>query len=163
MANPIIRISVRVIRSLNRRVSKFIISSQLKSYGLGFRCDQKVSVYGGENIEIGKNNVFNKGVILQSCDGANIRLGNNVTLSYGVKLITGNLSVQSLDVSNKRSHTSNSIVIGNNVWVGANAIILPGVEIVNNIIIGAGSVITSSLKEPNAMYAGVPAKKIKSF
>ena len=163
MINKIIRLSFRVFRSLGRRVSKILISSQLKNYGSGFRCDQNVVIYGGENIEIGKNNVFNTGVILQSCEGAKIILGDNVTLSYGVKIITGNLSTQSLNISNKRSHSSNNIIIGNNVWIGANAIILPGVRIAENIIIGAGSVITSSLFESNAIYAGVPAKKIKSI
>ncbi|MFD1079832.1 acyltransferase [Longispora fulva] len=152
---------LRYVRAIERRFSQFFISLQLEKNGSGFRCDQNVTIYEGENVKIGMNNVFNNGVIIQSCEGAKINLGDNVTLSYGVKIITGNLSVQSLDNSNKRSHISNSIKIGNNVWIGANALILPGVEIADNIIIGAGSIVNKSLSESNYIYAGNPARRIK--
>jgi acetyltransferase-like isoleucine patch superfamily enzyme len=52
------------------------------------------------------------------------------------------------------------IVIGEYVWIGANATILPGVEIGDNAIIAAGAVVTKHVPE-NAVVAGVPAKVIK--
>lgn len=54
------------------------------------------------------------------------------------------------------------IIVGNNVYIGAGSIILPGVTIGNNVVIGANSVVTRDL-ESNYVYAGVPAKKIKSI
>ncbi|MDF0533016.1 acyltransferase [Shewanella sp. A32] len=54
------------------------------------------------------------------------------------------------------------IVIGNNVYIGSGVIILPGVTIGDNVIIGAGSVVTKSLEAEN-VYAGVPARKIKTI
>lgn len=53
------------------------------------------------------------------------------------------------------------ITIGNDVYIGNNVIILPGVEIGNNVIIGAGAVITKNIPN-NSVVAGVPAKVIKS-
>ena len=55
------------------------------------------------------------------------------------------------------------VTIGNNVWIGGNTVILPGVHIGDNVVVGAGSVVTKDIPE-NCMVAGVPAvikKKIE--
>jgi maltose O-acetyltransferase len=140
-----------------------MIGWQLHHVGENIVCDQNVVIYGGENISLGNRVVLNRGVILQSCDGSFIKIGNNVTLSYDTKIITGNLSVESLIKENIHQHSSNSITVGDNVWVGANAIILPGVSISNNTIIAAGSIVSKSILEEFQIYGGVPAKKIKSL
>ena len=54
------------------------------------------------------------------------------------------------------------IVIGNNVFIGFNAIVMPGVVIGDNCVIGAGSVVTKSIPS-NSVVAGVPAKLIRTF
>ncbi|MDR8085751.1 acyltransferase, partial [Acinetobacter baumannii] len=54
------------------------------------------------------------------------------------------------------------INIGNNVYLGTNTIILPGVSIGNNVIVGAGSLVNKDLAD-NAVYAGIPAKFIKTL
>lgn len=54
------------------------------------------------------------------------------------------------------------IIIKDNVFIGSNCIIMPGVTIGSNVVVGAGAVITKDLPD-NAVYAGVPAKKIKSI
>src|SRR5690554_4585573 len=54
------------------------------------------------------------------------------------------------------------IKIGNNVFIGSNSTILPGITIGNNVIVGANSVVTKDL-ESGFIYAGIPAKKIKSI
>ena len=54
------------------------------------------------------------------------------------------------------------VVIENDVWIGMNCIILKGVRIGSGSIIAAGSIVTKDV-EPNSLYAGNPAKKIKSF
>ncbi|MCX6237733.1 MAG: acyltransferase [Bacteroidia bacterium] len=54
------------------------------------------------------------------------------------------------------------VVIGNDVWIGMNCIILKGVKIGGGSIIAAGSIVNNNV-EPNSLYAGNPAKKIKSF
>lgn len=54
------------------------------------------------------------------------------------------------------------IIIGNNVFIGYGALILPGVKIGDNVVVGAGSIVSRDLQS-NAVYAGVPAKRIKSL
>jgi acetyltransferase-like isoleucine patch superfamily enzyme len=163
MIKCIIRFGTKFRRAISRRITQFIVSAQLNKVGKGFVCDEKVLVYGGENIQLGENVILNRGVILQSCEGAKIEMGNNITLSYNVKVLTGNLSIKSLDSSNIRGHNSDSIKFGNNIWIGANTIILPGVEIADNIIIGAGSIINKSIEGANCLYAGNPGRRIKSL
>ena len=159
----LVRFSTKIYRSLKRRFNKFIVTRQLASVGSNCAVDESVTVYNGENIVIGNNIVLNKGVILQSCEEATIKIGNDVTLSYGVKVITGNLSLNETIISKERVHNSNNIIIGDYVWIGTNSIILPGVEIAGNIIIAAGSIVTKSLTESNYIYAGCPASKIKKI
>jgi acetyltransferase-like isoleucine patch superfamily enzyme len=52
-------------------------------------------------------------------------------------------------------------VIGNDVWIGTKAVIMPGVHIADGCIIGAGAVVTRDT-EPYTIYGGVPARKIRS-
>ncbi|MNP69519.1 Maltose O-acetyltransferase [compost metagenome] len=67
------------------------------------------------------------------------------------------------DVSRRAGKPSGkSIKIGDGTWIGTRAVILPGVTIGEGCIISAGAVVTKDC-EPNAMYAGVPAKKIKEL
>ena len=54
------------------------------------------------------------------------------------------------------------VIIGNNVYIGADAIVLPGVRIGNNVIIGAGAVISKDV-EDNSVMAGNPARKISTY
>ena len=53
------------------------------------------------------------------------------------------------------------IVIGNDVWIGARVVVLPGVHIADGCVVGAGSVVTSSLAEPYGIYAGNPARLLR--
>ena len=52
--------------------------------------------------------------------------------------------------------------IGNDVWIGGNCVILPGINIGNNVIIAAGSVVTKDIPD-NTLVAGIPAKKLREL
>lgn len=54
------------------------------------------------------------------------------------------------------------VVIGNDVWIGGNCTILPGVTIGSNVVVAAGAVVTKDIPD-NCLVAGVPAKKIKDL
>lgn len=54
------------------------------------------------------------------------------------------------------------IKIGGGCWIGARAVILPGVTVGNGCIIGAGAVVAKDC-EPDGMYAGVPAKRVRDL
>ena len=86
-----------------------------------------------------------------------ISIGNNVTFSSHVHVLTHDAAPQKFIGYTKIGR----VIIGDNVFVGANTTILPGVTIGDGVIIGAGSVVTKSC-EAGFVYAGVPAKKICS-
>lgn len=94
-----------------------------------------------------------------------IEMGDNVVIATGVRFINHDMSAEM--ISNllhgvyERASLYGKIKIGNNVFIGAGAIILPGVSIGNNVVVGAGSVITKDL-ESGWVYAGL-GKKIKEF
>lgn len=97
-----------------------------------------------------------------------IRMGQNVVISSGVKLVTHDMSYALLtnDTTNKEKYQypyyTGSIQIGDNVMIGMNSIILPEVKIGNNVVVGAGSVVTKDIPS-NVVVAGVPAKIIGSY
>ncbi len=91
-----------------------------------------------------------------------ITLGSNVHITDGVKFLThdgGTLIcrhiVPDLDISKP-------IKLGDNVYIGNNAIILPGVNIGSNVIIGAGAIVSKDIPE-NTVAVGIPAKVIKTL
>lgn len=63
----------------------------------------------------------------------------------------------------KKTIRGGAVKIGNGVWIGANATILPGVEIADYCIVAAGAVVSNNLTEKGALYGGVPAKYIKKI
>lgn len=91
---------------------------------------------------------------IQATNG--IIFGRNIELGPGTKIISANH-----DLDNFRNHKkSKPIIIGDNVWIGANSVILPEVEIGNNVIIGAGSVVTKNIPS-NSIAVGNPCTVVK--
>lgn len=113
---------------------------------------QKVSV--GNNVHINARCWFS--------GGGGLSIGDNVLIGPHVIIHTANHNYTNLSVPmNEQGHTFKEVIIEDDVWIGAGATILPGVTIKKGCIIGAGAVVTKST-ESFAIYAGVPAKKIKN-
>lgn len=91
-----------------------------------------------------------------------ITIGDNVTITYGVKILTHDGATCLIYEKESRFYKYAPVVIGNNVFIGVNSIIMPGVEIGDNVIIAAGSVVTKNITE-NQVIGGNPAKKICTF
>lgn len=91
-----------------------------------------------------------------------ITIGNNVTITNGVKLLTHDGSTWLIKDEAGRRYLYRRIKIGNNVFIGANSIILPGVIIDDNVIVAAGSVVTKSVPG-GCIVAGNPARRIRDF
>ena len=87
-----------------------------------------------------------------------IVIGDNVTMASGVFILTHDASTNMHLGFTKKA----PVKIGNDVFIGANTLILPGVTIGNRVIIGAGSIVTKDIPD-NCVYAGNPAKKIKDI
>lgn len=115
-----------------------------------------------ENIQIGDNTRINPNVTLYGHGGIN--LGENVTLSHGVSIFsTGYQTKNWRNNKVEKMHENQPVNISDNVWLGANAIILKNVFIEEGCIIAAGSVVTHDLLEKNAIYGGNPAEFIKKL
>ena len=90
-----------------------------------------------------------------------IIVGKNTRVSQHC-LITGENRVMTSQGASKDKYDILPVTIGDNVWVGANAVILPGVYIASNVVVGAGAVVTKDLTE-SGIYGGNPAKLIRAF
>ena len=87
-----------------------------------------------------------------------VEIGENFLFAPGMRLISVNHGVN----NEFKSMDTKPIKIGNNVWFGANVVVLPEVEIGNNVVVGAGSVVTKSFPD-NVIIAGNPAKVIRTI
>lgn len=96
------------------------------------------------------------GQYIQAANG--IEIGRNVRLGPGVKLISANHNLDNYD----QHDAEGPIVIGDNCWIGANAIVLPGVRLGCHVVVGAGAVVTHDFGD-NCLIAGVPARLIRSL
>ncbi len=109
----------------------------------------------GKNITVGKN------VFINSCckfqDQGGITIGNGVLIGHNVTLATLNHDERP---EFRQNIFPKPIEIGNNVWIGSDCTILPGVVIGDGAIIGAGSVVTKSVPK-NSIAVGNPAKIIR--
>lgn len=158
------------------RLQRIVICSNLPSkvrarFALVCRMAQNANTRFGKNIfieaphkvKIGKNCLINNGVHIYTgfCNESQVVIGDNVAVGLDT-CVTTNSHV--IGDSNRRwgENTSKSVTIEDGVWIGANATILQGVIIGRGGVIAAGAVVTKST-EPDALYAGVPARKIKSL
>ena len=94
-----------------------------------------------------------------------IYFGNNVHVASGVTFINHDVSVfmlRYMEPKTKFKARTGEIYIGDNVFIGANVILLYGVHIGNNVVIGAGSIVTKDIPD-NVVAVGSPCKPIESF
>ena len=111
------------------------------------------------NIAIGKG-VWISFAVSGGCyiqGGNNIKIGDGTIFGPGVKIISANHNPDNLHLW----IPAEQINIGKNCWIGANALILPGVKLGDNVTVGGGAVVTKSFPEGNCIIAGNPAILIK--
>ncbi len=111
----------------------------------------------GKNITVGKNVFINACCKFQ--DQGGITIGDNCYIGHNVTLATLN---HDINPGNRATMIPKRIIIGNNVWIGSDTTILPGIIIEDGAIIGAGSVVTKNISK-NTIVAGNPAKVIKQI
>ena len=117
----------------------------------GFKCNY------GFNISIGNNCYINYDVVM--LDSYKIDIGNNVFIAP--KVIISPVT-HPLEHQNRKNLIGKKIMIEDNVWIGAGAIILPGVTIGEGAVIGAGAVVNCDVKA-NTVVVGIPAKELKTI
>lgn len=109
----------------------------------------------GENTYIGENNNIRAA-------GGIIVIGNNCLISQHISIVASNHGIKrgQLIIEQGWPENKKDVIIEDDVWIGANSVILPGVTIHKGAVIGAGSIVTKDIPE-YAIVAGNPAKIIK--
>ena len=118
-----------------------------------FYCDY------GFNISIGANFYTNHNVTI--LDGAKVTFGDNVFIAPNCVFSTAGHAIDS-EQRGKGLEIARPITVGDNVWIGTNVSVLPGVTIGSNTIIGAGSVVNKNIPE-GVIAAGNPCKVIREI
>jgi maltose O-acetyltransferase len=110
----------------------------------------------GRNIHLGSSNIINENCFL---DGRKffIRTGSNVSIGPEAAILTLGHDPQSPDFADR----GGDVIIGDRVWIGYRALILPGVSLGEGAVVGAGAVVTRSVP-PFTIVAGNPAKPINT-
>lgn len=113
----------------------------------------------GKHIAVGENFYANTGCIM--LDVAQITIGRNVFFGPSVSIYTAGHPLH-YESRNSGYEYGIPVMIGDNVWIGGNCVILPGVKIGNNVVIGAGSVVTKDLPD-NVIAVGNPCKIMREI
>lgn len=115
--------------------------------------------WGGKHVHFG-NNVY-ANFCLTCVDDGEIYVGDCVMFGPNVTLATPNHPIQP-GLREKAYQFNKDIHIGNNVWIGANTVVVPGVTIGDNSVIGAGSVVTKDIPA-NVVAVGNPCKVLREI
>lgn len=111
-----------------------------------------------KGLVVGDNFSIQQGCIIDDDHCWHIKIGNNVTLAPRVHILAHDASSFRITGYTKVK----KVIIGNNVFIGAGCIILPGVKIEDDVIIGAGITVYKDILEPG-VYVGAELKKICTF
>ncbi len=153
-----------MIEGLKNSVKKLIYKDKASSEDmLNYLRERGAQI--GENVKV---YAPNKTIIDKTVPWL-LKIGNNVRITEGVKILTHDYSWSVLKCYSSDVRDSGAVLgaqspveIGDNVFIGMNTVITRGTKIGSNVIIGAGSVVTREC-EDNSVYAGNPAKRIMSI
>jgi len=138
----------------SRRVREIYLRGWLGSLGAKSGVQMGCRFLNGRKVFLGDRNVINFGCLF---DGRkfSIRTGSNVSIGPEATILTLGHDPRSATFEDR----GRDVVIGDRVWIGYRAIILPGIMIGDGAVVGAGAVVTKDV-EPFAIVAGNPARKI---
>lgn len=151
-------------KGFKNRILRVLLRHKFRSCGKNVKFDVKSSNFTFDSISIG-NDVYIGPHANFSASETFLTIGNKVLFGPNVTIMCGNHNTKVIgkymfDINYKNENDDLSVTIENDVWIGANVVILKGVRIAEGSIIGAGSLVTKSTK-PYSVNIGVPAKHYK--
>ncbi len=161
---------MKIIEKIILKCCKEMDNAKIRDIKRRFKfCGKRVIIYPScqiivpEEMEIGDNSSIAPCTTVYATFG--VIIGKNCLISSNCGISSYNHIQNSLDrVGNAHEDYkySKPVKIGDNVWIGMNACILPGIEIGDNSVIGAGSIVTKNIP-PNEIWIGNPARFIKKL
>ncbi len=129
----------------------------LDACGKGVNIEHGAFFASGNGITVGDHS----GIGLNCRVAGPLAIGNDVMMAPNVTIVTQNHEVSDLSRPMRlQTAPKQKVTVGNDVWIGTNVVIMPGVTVGNGVIIGAGAVVTKDVPD-YAVVGGVPAKIIK--
>ena len=149
------RLSFKSIPKMNNSFKIAIKKKSRVTLGKGFRARNNISfrVYDGGKVNIGNNCFMNDNCSI-NCQES-VTIGDNVIFGQNVMIFDHDHDYK----NDMKKFVTKKVTIGNNVWIGANVIILKGVTIGDNVVIGAGSIVTKDINDNIIAYNKIEIEK----
>jgi acetyltransferase-like isoleucine patch superfamily enzyme len=126
-----------------------------------YRIHSRASIRNAQNIYLGENVRITLDCCIWAEKNSKIVFGDNVLVGPGVKMFCGNHGTRLSDTPMVyQDRIEKDIIIGNDVWIGANSILLSGTKINDGAVVAAGSIVTKEVKK-NTIVGGNPAKLLR--
>jgi acetyltransferase-like isoleucine patch superfamily enzyme len=114
-----------------------------------------ITLFPGARIEVGPDALINSAMLHAKQE---IRVGSDLRLGFGARIFDADLH----DLDSATPERCAPVRIGDRVWIGANAIVLRGVQIGDDVVVGAGSVVSRDLP-PRCIAVGAPARPVREI
>ncbi len=161
LVESLIQESIQICMKINSEYHTQNEIIELITKLIGKKVDESFKLFPPFNADFAKNITFGKNVFINSgCkfqDQGGITIGDRVLIGHNVVLATVN---HALELEKKRKNHYAPIIIENDVWIGSNVTVLPGIRIGQGAVVAAGAVVTKDVA-PLTVVGGVPAKLIK--
>lgn len=154
------RFVVSLIYSLAYYVHEHVVWRSRIHAAKDVRIHATASIRNPQNVYVGKNSHINHLCCVWADANSKIVLGNNVLMGPGVGLFSSNHSLVKGQPMTFQERKEASIIIGDDVWLGAHSVITAGTHIANGVVVAAGAVVTRSITQEGVIVGGVPAKII---
>jgi acetyltransferase-like isoleucine patch superfamily enzyme len=135
---------------------------RLQSMGEGARISSRVVIYQASRVRLGPRAVLNDFVHIWAGGGVDIGTDSMIASHCVITSVTHDIDALAKGLLFRETTVQKPVKIGANVWIGSNAVILPGVSIGNDAVVGAGSVVTRDVPE-RSVVAGAPARVIRTL
>ncbi|WP_396137061.1 acyltransferase [Blastococcus goldschmidtiae] len=153
---------IHALRVLEFYADNNVNQKKLATHGTGFRLSPLASLRDAHLLTVGKNvRVGERACLWCASPGGAIDIGDDVIIAPGVMITTSNYGNARGALISSQDRKIASVLIGNDVWLGYNSVILPGVTVGDGCIVGANAVVVDDL-EPGGIYGGIPARRIGS-
>lgn len=149
------RLLARILR-LRATITMFAWRHRLAALGCDVQIYPSVKIYRASQVHVGDNVVLNDFVHIWGAGGVTIGANTLIAASVVITSQTHDSRALSKGLLYRQTNLQEPVRIGENVWIGSGAIIMPGVFVGDNAIVAAGAVVTKSV-DAETIVGGVPA------